>query len=77
MPNDEHPAPVNPDTDWSNPSRTCSEGCDRGHDGRLRPYRPPKRHHGDRRVPELPGLGWEPLDPIEAGSLSWPATRLS
>ena len=77
MPNDEHPAPANQDAELSDPPRTCWEACARAHDQCLQPYRPPRRHRGDRRLAGPPGPGWGPLDPIDAGNLSWPAARLS
>lgn len=41
----------------------------------LRAYRTAKRFRDDRRLASQPDAGWEHLEPIAEGNLSWPPDR--
>src|SRR5687767_7109788 len=77
MANDEQPARAHQGSDAPDAAGTCWTGCPLAPGDVDSPYRPARRHRGDRRLAAPPAGGWDRLGPLEADDLSWPPTRLN
>jgi hypothetical protein len=77
MANDEQPARAHQESSAPDAARTCWSGCPLAPGDVDSPYRPARRHRGDRRVTAPPVRGWDRLGRLEVENLSWPATRLN